>query len=520
MLSNMYRKVINDYRSIYHQGMERIVISIITSCITGLAILPGLRGIGLPLAIAIPVTLVVIIIGTLLLVNRLPSELSGFSKRKPVLSFLWLLLAIISLVQIFRLSVFMLDPAKPEYSLFPGNQWLVEHCCLTAYSEGADLALAGQMNIYDLSHYLEKGAEPVQGLIPFRKIENFKVDLYHYPPPFLLLPFMTKAVAGGDFLNLRMIWYALSILTLMTAIGFIIYNLKEEDRIRMIGMAPLIWCSLPVLTGLQMSNVQIIVVSISIISMALFSINKPAGGMLLAMSTVAKIFPGILIVYMAAQRKLSEVLWVAGFAVMLALIAFTIVGAEPFIAFIQYELPRLSSGEAFSRPFSRDFALARNMSPFGIPLKLGWLGVAGMSLEVGRIVSMIYLLVIISLAIWAGRRKPRAGSEAVSVWVSLISLGSLVSPFAPANYVLVSVVLLICLNREFFPLRRAVVYWLLICLPFFISQQAPFIVQALCFLPAQLIAIGVPGFILYRAGLASSHKIKLSKTWLKTEPNS
>jgi hypothetical protein len=258
---------------------------------------------------------------------------------------------------------------------------------------------------------------------------------------------------------------------------------------------------MPVFAGLQMSNVQIIVISISIIAMALFPINRPIGGLLLAMSTVAKIFPGILFVYLIAQRKFRAALWIAAFAVVLCIIAFIVVGPYPFRAFIEYELPRLSSGEAFSRPFSRAFAVARNMAPFGIPLKLGLLGVPDMTLGTGRIVSLIYLLGVIALAIWSGRQKPRSNTEAVSVWISLISLGSLVSPFAPANYVLVSVIMLVCLNKKMFTPLTVIIIWLIISVPFFISREAPFLIQALCFLPSQIITIGVPGLILYRAGL-------------------
>jgi len=497
-------------------GIERLVISAITSCIFGLAVLVGLKALGIPILAAVPIALLSAIAGVMLLTKRLPVELIGIRKRKPLLSFLWLLIALISLVQIARLSVFMIDPTQTQYSLFPGDQWMVKHCCLTAYSESAKFVGEGEKNIYKPELY--RGAEFLVNKEFRRKLDSFTVDPYHYPPPFLLLPIMARAVVGGDFLDLRMLWFALSVLSLMAAIGFIIYRLEPEGRMRMIGMAPLILCSMPVLSGLQMSNVQIIVISISIIAMALLPRQRALGGLLLAMSSVAKIFPGILFIYVIAQRKFREALWIAGFAVVLSLIAFIFVGPNPFQAFINYELPRLSSGEAFSGPFSKVFAVSRNMAPFGIPLKLGWSGVPGMTLEIGRIVSSIYLIVVLVLAIWSGRQKPRSNTEAVSVWISLISLGSLVSPFAPANYVLVSLILLVCLNREFFPTWAAIITWLVICAPFLISREAPFLIQALNYLPAQLIAIVVPGLIIYRAGLRTTAEQKiLSKASLAAE---
>jgi hypothetical protein len=292
----------------------------------------------------------------------------------------------------------------------------------------------------------------------------------------------------------------------MLAMGLIAYRLEPEGRLRAIGMAPLIWCSMPVLSGLQMSNVQILVVAISAIALAAFPRKAVVGGMLLAMSAVAKIFPGILFVYLLARRKWRAVGWTAGSAIFLTVVALIVVGPVPFQSFVEYELPRLSSGEAFCRPFSRAFAVARNMSPFGIPLKLGSLGIPGMTLEVGRVVSMIYLLGVVGLAIWSGRRRPRSNTEAVSVWLSLLSLGTLASPFAPANYVLVSLVWLVCINSELFRPLIAVVIWLLISAPFLISREAPFLLQAICYFPAQALAIGVPVVILWSAGLERAHE--------------
>jgi hypothetical protein len=81
-----------------------------------------------------------------------------------------------------------------------------------------------------------------------------------------------------------------------------------------------------------------------------------------------------------------------------------------------------------------------------------------------------------------------------------VSLGTLASPFAPGNYILVSLVAIVCMNRELFRPAAAVAIWLMVCLPFLISRDAPFVIQAAGFLPAQALAIGVPVMILWSAG--------------------
>jgi hypothetical protein len=474
--------------------IERFTVAGVVCLIDGVVMNAGLWGLGLPLILSILISFVFSAAGTMVLARRLPVVLNGIRKRKPWLSITWLIIGITALLQTARISVFMIDPAHSQFSVFPGDKWFVEHCCLTAYSESARLVMSEEKNIYDPQNYLN------------RKESGFNVDLYHYPPPFLLLPIMVRAAAGNDFLSVRAVWFALNALTLLLAICLVIYRLEPENRLKAIGSAPLIWISIPVMAGLQMSNVQIMVVSISTIAWAIFPRKAAFGGALLAMSSVAKIFPGILFLYLIVKRKWREVMWTAGIAVALTLLAFLIIGASPFKSFIEYEMPRLSSGEAFSRPFSRSFAVARNMAPFGIPLKLGWLGVSGITPEIGRIISMIYVAVIAGLAVWAARRKPHSVTESFSVWISLLSLGTLASPFAPANYVLSSLIILICLNREIFRLSSLLVIWLIIFIPFLISREAPFLVQMLFNLPAQALAIGIPVYILWKAGLKSSER--------------
>lgn len=486
-------------------GIERFTVAGIVSCAAGVVMNVGLWGLGIPLLSSIIISSALGVSGTLFLAPRLPVVIKGIRKHKPLLSILWLILGLAVLLQTARLSVFMINPALSQYSLFPGVKWYIEHCCLTAYSESARLLGDREKNIYDPQNYYG------------RKVASFNVDLYHYPPPFLLLPLMVIGVTGGDFLHVRAFWFALNALLLMLAMWLLIYRLEPGSRLRAIGMAPVIWLSMPVMAGLQVSNVQLIVISISVIAWAIFPRQAAAGGMLLAMSSVAKIFPGILFVYLAAQRKWREVIWTAVFAIVLILLAFLIIGPHPFKMFIEYEMPRLSSGEAFSGPFSKLFAVARNMAPFGIPLKFGGLGMPGMTLEIGRIVSMIYLLGVVSLAIWSARRQPRSNTEAASIWLSLLSLGTLVSPFAPASYVLSSLVWLVCINREIFRLPSVLIIWLLISGPFLISQEAPFLLLSIFYLPAQILAIGIPVFVLLRAGIKYPKKESYIDSFLPGE---
>src|SRR5262249_49759051 len=148
------------------------------------------------------------------LIRNLPVALDGLRRRRPWLCVFWLLFGLAALGRTAQLSSFMLDPARSDRSLFPADSWYVEHCCLTAYTESARLNAEGAQNIYDPKLYYD------------RKVGIFNVDPFHYPPPFLLVPMAARAVAGGGageagFLDVRKLWFGVSALALLAAIGLL-----------------------------------------------------------------------------------------------------------------------------------------------------------------------------------------------------------------------------------------------------------------------------------------------------------
>lgn len=246
---------------------------------------------------------------------------------------------------------------------------------------------------------------------------------------------------------MRSVWFGLSGLALLTALVLIALRLEPNARVRAIALLPAIWISIRALLGLQMSNFQVMVVAISALALVAFSRFPVLGGALVGLAMVRKLFPGILFLYLLVARRWRDAAWTAGFAALFCLLALALFGSAPFRAFVEYELPRLSSGEAFARPFSMPFAVAANMSAFGLALKLQWLEVPGMSLAVGRVLSAIYGLAMLVLVIRSGSRPLRTRGEETAVWLALLSLGTLASPFAPASYVLLSLVWL-CASIE------------------------------------------------------------------------
>lgn len=467
---------------------ERWTVAVVAGCAAAAPLYVGLRGLRLPVAVAAGVAAIFLVALVLWLVRRLPAELDGLLSRRRWLAILWTISALAAVVQTARLASFMDDPVRREQSLFPHDPWYVQHCCLTAYSEAARRADSGTANLY-----LDEAP-------PGTMVGPFSADKFHYPPPFLLLPAAVQRATGGDFLRVRSFWFGASALALLAAMGAVAASFEGTARLRAIGVAPALWISMPVQLGLQISNFQILVLAISMLAWTLLPRRAAAGGALLSFAIVSKIFPGVLGLYLLAARRWREALWTFGFGILIALLALAAFGFAPFRAFVDYELPRLSSGEAFARPFSRPFAVAHNMAPFGLALKLERLGVPGFGLAEGRWFSIVFGFAIVALAIRAGRRTPSSTVESASIWLALLSLGALASPFAPANYVLVSVLWLALFDRERLSPVFSAAAWVATSAPILMEREGPFVARAIAFFPAQALALGLPAWILWRAG--------------------
>jgi hypothetical protein len=110
------------------------------------------------------------------------------------------------------------------------------------------------------------------------------------------------------------------------------------------------------------------------------------------------------------------------------------------------------------------FAVAINQSVYGVPLKLGLAGVPGMSFAVAGGVAWVYTLAVVLVAWLAGKLQLDRGHQA-RLWLCLLGLGALRSPFLPQDYAQVLPLWLLTLLPVGAGLRRPVllgVAWLLL----------------------------------------------------------
>jgi hypothetical protein len=339
-----------------------------------------------------------------------------------------LIATLVALVQLARLAVFMIDPAQVNASILPSSEWERRHSCMSSYYVAAE-AIDRTPNVFDDALYSIPNPDPHARRQP-RMLDGFRVDVYEYPTPFLLLPRAVDVVAS-DFLHFRSIWFGLNGSAALIALLAVAGLLAPPVRTRAFLYAPLVLAAFPFGSVLQKGNAQVLVIAIAMLAMVLFDRRRYAlGGVLLAFATVSKLYPGMFVVYLLARRDWRAVGWTIAWSVALVVASVVDTGWAPLAAFLDH-LPRLLGGEAFPA-FKVPVAVAINYSIPGLVLKLKLFGVPGMSFAISKLVGWVYTLGVLTTTIVLARREREA--TRVTVWLAILILATLRSPFLPQAY--------------------------------------------------------------------------------------
>lgn len=397
--------------------------------------------VGVPFGAAVPVGLVAFALLFYVLVPRVPSHWVDYLRGKSRTAFVLLGLAsLLVVVAMARLGVFMFDPNLKQYSLTPKIEFMVKHTCLAGYLSAGVLAEQGKENLFDLSLYKSPAMDAV---LP--RVEPLERDYYAYPPQFLLLPKLMLSISR-DFYAVRAGWFILYTAAALLSMLVVARWVGGREGAVLGVLTPVVWISLPTLVNVQLGNIHLLVYGLCLGAMIAFDRKRHAlGGALLAFAILAKIFPGVLGIYLLVQRKWKAALWTTGFGVLYTVVAFLAVGEKPFVDYLTSAVPRISSGELFDFVWNFTPAILVNYSPFGVPFKLQLVGVPIEDpLAVARAIIAVYSLLVVALAVVVAHRlhKRETGGEEgsrfkltqVVVWLALLSLSSFRSPFAPWTY--------------------------------------------------------------------------------------
>ena len=370
--------------------------------------------------------------------------------RPPVLAAIAAAAATLAIAEHARMSVFMADPSRNDCS-YTRDAWRRQHSCLTAYAEAVRFARAGDTNIYDMTVY-----EP-------RFERGIRVDSYHYPPVFLLLPGAIYAVRPALF-DVLALWFVMQSAALVGCLfGLTRWIGGRPGALAAIG-GLLALASPQVLYALQQGNIQPTAFTLATVGLAcLLSGRLRLGAPLLAFFAAAKIFPAALVVYLIAARRWRALTWLAASGVLLLALTIALFGTRPLVDFVNYEMPRISNGEAFPQA-ERPDAAKTNLSMYGVTTRLRFLGVSALDRSRGLAIASLYGLGVIALAALTGwRHRPDLSSPAgrlhvIQIAVAILSLASFRSPFVGA-YGFVATIWLLSLVAADASTRRAAIGW-------------------------------------------------------------
>ena len=342
--------------------------------------------------------------------------------RVPAVAVIVAVMAAAAIGQIGRISVYMADPTRMDCSYMANDPFRASHSCMTAYAEAIRLSAEPETNIYEMSLY-----EP-------RRIEPLRVDSFHYPPPFLVLPAAVHAIRP-DIVQFRSLWFVMQCAVLAAAVFGLARWIGGTPGSYAAAGGVLAFASPQFVYSLQQGNVQSTAMPAAAVGLVwLLRGRLASGSLVLAYFAVAKIFPGVLIVYLAAARRWRAIAVTAACGAAIVGITLLLFGPRPFADFLHHELPRISNGAAFPQSESPNGASA-NVSVDGQTVRLRVLGTAFLNQRRGLFVASIYGLLVILVAAAAGWRKsadltdPVGRLRLLQLAVGLLLLASFRSPF-------------------------------------------------------------------------------------------
>ena len=402
-------------------GLERVLVACVAMGLFAPVAGVALEVLGLGAVATLAGTLVLFAVGAFLLAPRVPESLVEILAGRRLALLLWCALGLLASFRMAGLAVFMADSAKPGLSAAWSEKFYIGHSCFSGYVRATELSQQGVTDLYDLQHY--KGT-----------VDRFRRDEYLYPPPFLLLmrPF---AALSSDFATQRALWFVFEAsVTLLGFVALVVWVGKREGALAAL-LIPAALAAAPTLLTLQTGNFTLALLALVVLAFVAFEERRDAlGGALLAFAVAAKLFPGILALYLLLRRRWRAAAWTAAFGALYVAVALLVLGTAPFAHFATYMLPRLASGQVSPWMDSPRFLafVALNHSVPATVWKLHHLGVSSLGWGALRTVGWVYNLVVVLLAVVVARRAGGMSRPAqAAAWIALFTLAMLRGPFVP-----------------------------------------------------------------------------------------
>jgi uncharacterized membrane protein len=232
---------------------------------------------------------------------------------------------------------------------------------------------------------------------------------------------------------IRPVWLALLGLGfLAVALSLCLWVGGPRGRLAL-WLLPAVWVAVPTLQNFQFGQFHLSAFALAVAGMLAFETRRIGlGGALLGVAVVTKLYPGVLLLLLASQRRWRELgvtlIWMAAFGVL----GLALLGSAPYEAFFSDHLPRLLDGSIFDTADDPMLTAIKTGVP-QLPGRLRLLGMTFLPDQLGPWLGRAFGLVILAL-VWRARRRTTSRSHAVMLWLALLNLVVLQGPVAFMDY--------------------------------------------------------------------------------------
>ncbi len=369
-----------------------------------------------------------------------PLEIDSFKKKATVGSIRLgiFVLTIVTVIQIARLSLFMVDPTfKPGWPA-PYAKELDNHQCLIAYVHAAALNEQGVEDLYNPAWYdpnlkSNSFSNPKAEAKPILAGSDGRLrDVWQYPPQALLLPQIGVAVTHS-YPMLRTGWFVIQSILLMVLLLLIVRSLKRSSPAFI--LLPLLWCASPFVTNLIFGQPHFLVLCTAAYAAILFHQGRDiTGGVFLAFAVSMKLFPAFLGLWLLFHKQYRAVAWTLIFSIALVLITLPIVGVTPYEAFFKDQLFRILGGNAWNNYLGGDLFGSGQYTIYGIFLSLRHWGGHRILTAAAPYALLVYTVSVVGV-IW----KSAKCSDSPLAGFALVNLAAMIGYYSPPEYAAVGV---------------------------------------------------------------------------------
>jgi len=274
---------------------------------------------------------------------------------------------------------------------------------------------------------------PLLRYYAFNNLEIKRLNPYVYPP---LTGYLFIPLLGFSFMQAGYIWYYINIFLLAAAVLIFIDSQKCNNRIFLFALAMAVLSTAhPAVRTLTAGQLNMLLLFLLAIAWWAYSRKMDwLCGAMLALGTMIKLFPGLLIVYFIWKKKWKVALWaIVIFQALLIYSVLFIADWEVHTSFYNNILKHMGYGKSTWAEFSKTFHIdIENQAPSAVWYRLlTWnkytRGIIDSPMT-AKIMSILTALAVFGISLFTSRKKTDHSDETEIIEYSIFLTAAMLIP--------------------------------------------------------------------------------------------